>query len=131
MIQITEASRRTLKQGDIILVALDPAVGSETQKTRPAIVVTEEALNAVSRTVLVVPLTSGGGAIARLFPQLDPSQNDCNCHGAAIISQMRAIDPVGRSASLIGEITDPTFMDSLKLRLAAIFGISIDILDPP
>ena len=130
MIQITEATRKTLKPGDIIRVALDPTVGSETQKTRPAIVLTEEQLNSASRTVVVVPLTSGSGTIMRLFPQLDSSQNDCNVHGTAILTQMRGLDPVARSAVLIGAVTDQAFIDSLRLNLAAIFGITLNLLDP-
>ncbi|WP_417661235.1 type II toxin-antitoxin system PemK/MazF family toxin [Pseudomonas sp.] len=130
MTQITETTRKTLKPGDIIRVALDPTVGSETQKTRPAIVLTEEQLNSVSRTVVVVPLTSGTGSIMRLFPQVDPTQNDCNAHGTAILTQMRGLDPVARGAELIGAITDQALLDSIRLHLAAMLGITLNLLDP-
>jgi len=128
---ITEAVRKILKPGDIIRVALDPTVGSETQKTRPAIVLTEQQLNSVSRTVVIVPLTSGNSAVIRLFPELDPTQNNCNIHGTAILTQMRAVDPVARSAVLIGSVTDQSFLESVRLKIAAMFGITLSLLDPP
>ncbi|MBW8762774.1 MAG: type II toxin-antitoxin system PemK/MazF family toxin [Microbacterium sp.] len=59
-----------LRRGQIIVVSLDPAVGSEARKTRPAIVVSNNTANAVasrisSATVTVVPLTSN---TARVLP---------------------------------------------------------------
>lgn len=49
----------TVAHGDVWLCALDPTVGSETQKTQPCVVVSPDELNASLRTVIVAPLTSG------------------------------------------------------------------------
>ena len=46
-------------RGDIWLVALDPTIGSEIQKTRPCIVVSPADINGAGRTFLVVPMTTG------------------------------------------------------------------------
>ncbi|MFB8832042.1 type II toxin-antitoxin system PemK/MazF family toxin [Azotobacter sp. CWF10] len=70
MMRITEAVRKQLKPGDLIRIALDPTVGSETQKTRPCIVLTEQAVNAVSRTIIVVPLSTGVALSCGYFPSL-------------------------------------------------------------
>jgi mRNA interferase MazF len=43
-------------------VALDPAVGSEIQKTRPALVVSPPELHDHLRTVIVAPMTTAGFA---------------------------------------------------------------------
>jgi len=48
-----------VRRGEIWWVNLDPAQGSEIRKTRPAIVVTANALNRARRTVVVVPLSTG------------------------------------------------------------------------
>ncbi|MCA9185906.1 MAG: type II toxin-antitoxin system PemK/MazF family toxin [Planctomycetales bacterium] len=48
-----------MKRLDVWLVNLDPTVGSEIRKTRPAIVVSPDELNAHLQTVIVVPLTTG------------------------------------------------------------------------
>lgn len=43
-------------------MALDPAVGSEIQKTRPALVVSPPELHDHLRTVIVAPMTTAGFA---------------------------------------------------------------------
>lgn len=60
----------TYRRGAIVLVAFDPAVGSEAAKTRPAVIVSNNTANAAaSRTgrgvVTVVPVTSN---VARVHP---------------------------------------------------------------
>lgn len=54
-----------IQRGDIFLVNLDPVVGSEVGKTRPAIVLQNELANHTSPTVTVVPLSTKTG---RVFP---------------------------------------------------------------
>jgi mRNA interferase MazF len=46
------------KQFDIVLVNLDPVLGSEMAKTRPAVVVSKDEMNAALETVVVCPLTT-------------------------------------------------------------------------
>lgn len=127
--KITEAVRKTLSPGDIIQVSLDPAVGSETQKHRPCVVVSAQPLHAVSRTILVVPITSGDSYIMRLCPTISTSQSDCGVTGTPILPQMRAIDPVARNAYLIGTITDTSVIEQMQINLAAMLGISVGLLE--
>jgi mRNA interferase MazF len=49
---------QTVKRGDVWWVAFDPSVGGEIQKTRPAVVVSNNAANAALNRVVVVPLSS-------------------------------------------------------------------------
>lgn len=50
---------------DVYLVALDPAQGRELTKTRPAVIISPDELNAFLGTVIVAPLTSTTG---RAYP---------------------------------------------------------------
>jgi mRNA interferase MazF len=53
------------RRGDVWLVAFDPSVGGEIQKTRPAVVVSNDSANAVLNRVQVVPISS---QVDRLYP---------------------------------------------------------------
>ncbi len=59
-----------MRRGEIVTVSLDPAGGSEAAKTRPAVVVSNDAANASATrlgrgVVTVVPVTSN---TARVYP---------------------------------------------------------------
>ena len=54
-----------MKRSEVWWVEFDPAVGSEIRKSRPAIVVSNDAANRNLARVVVVPLTSNTG---RLYP---------------------------------------------------------------
>jgi len=44
-----------MKQGEVWLVSLDPTVGAEIKKTRPAVIVNDDALGRLPK--IIVPLT--------------------------------------------------------------------------
>jgi mRNA interferase MazF len=52
-------------RGEVWWVEFDPSVGSEIRKTRPAIIVSNDAANRNLQRVVVVPVTSNTG---RLYP---------------------------------------------------------------
>jgi len=53
------------RRGEVWWVAFDPSVGGEIQKTRPAVIVSNNAANTVLNRVIVVPLTSQS---AKVYP---------------------------------------------------------------
>jgi mRNA interferase MazF len=46
------------RRGEVWWVAFDPSIGGETQKTRPALIISNNAANTVLNRVIVIPLTS-------------------------------------------------------------------------
>lgn len=47
-----------LKQYEIVLVNLDPTVGSEIQKTRPCVILSPWEMNNNLRTIVIAPMTT-------------------------------------------------------------------------
>jgi mRNA interferase MazF len=77
-----------VRRGEIWWVNFDPTWGSENRKTRPAIVVTANALNRARRTVVVVPLSTGPQPrppIVVAIPSAGPDS-------VAVCDQVRAVD---------------------------------------
>jgi mRNA interferase MazF len=61
------------RYGDIYEVSLDPVIGSETGKCRPALVVSNDINNEFSQTVTVLPITSQTAKKVYPFEVLIPS----------------------------------------------------------
>ncbi|MDH5669890.1 MAG: type II toxin-antitoxin system PemK/MazF family toxin [Nitrospira sp.] len=57
--------RRLPRRGDVYWVALDPTIGAEIKKTRPAVVVSNNSCNTFGSRVVVLPLT---GNVDSLYP---------------------------------------------------------------
>jgi len=54
-----------MKRGDIYYADLSPTVGSEINKRRPVLIVSNDASNRASSTVTVLPVTSN---VSRVYP---------------------------------------------------------------
>ena len=75
-----------------MLIEFDPTRGSEIQKTRPAVIVTNDIANTYSRLLMAVPLTSQ--KLGQIFPHevLLGAVKGLRKPSKANVSQMRAID---------------------------------------
>ena len=90
-----------MKRGEVWWVNLDPTHGSEIQKTRPAVILTVNALNRARRTVVVVPLSSS----ATPRPPIIVSVPSAGAGSVAICDQVRAVDK-SRLTGCIGQISE-------------------------
>jgi mRNA interferase MazF len=86
-----------VKQYQIILVNLDPTIGSEIRKTRPCIVISPDEMNKYLRTVVIAPMTTS----SKKYPTRIEVKHD-NKIGWIVLDQIRTIDkqrilrPLGR-----------------------------------
>ena len=77
----------TVARGEVWLVNLDPTIGSEIQKTRPAVIISPPEMHDRLRTVLVAPMTTGGRPA--------PFRVEITFQGKTgliLLDQMRAVD---------------------------------------
>lgn len=92
--------KRAPRRGDIYWVALDPALGTEIRKTRPAVVISNDSCNRHGSRVVVLPITSNVGSLypgeARIDVRGEP--------GRVLGDQIRSVDKA-RLRSRIGTLT--------------------------
>lgn len=76
-----------VKRGEVYLVTLNPAQGSEIKKTRPCLIVSPDEMNTNLRTFLVAPMTTGGHSY--------PFRVPCRFQGKSgyvVLDQLRTVD---------------------------------------
>lgn len=95
-------------RGEVWLVALDPTLGSEIQKTRPCVVVSPPEMHDHLRTVIVAPMTSKGHPAPFRIPVTFKRK-----HGLILLDQIRAVDKV-RLVKKEGAVADKTLLDTLR-----------------
>ena len=76
-----------LKQYCIILVNLDPTIGSEIKKTRPCVIISPDEMNKYLNTIVVAPMTTN----MRKYPTRVPVEYNGK-KGMITIDQIRSID---------------------------------------
>lgn len=94
------------KRGDIWLINLDPTLGSEIKKARPAIIISRTDFNKVSGTLTIVPVSSSGIFIPGLHVLIADLRKS---KSHAIIPQLR-VAAKERFQKKLGKISD----DELK-----------------
>lgn len=76
-----------INQYQIVLVNLDPALGSEIKKTRPCVILSPDEMNKHLRTVMVAPMTTK----SRSYPTRVKVKHKKQT-GWIVIDQLRTID---------------------------------------
>ena len=106
------------RRGEVWKVSLDPTVGHEVKKSRPAIVVTNDLYNTHNWVVVVMPLTSHDQA---QYDQvlIHPPEGGLTTASVTLPDQIRAIDR-GRLVQRLGKLAPETMLKvdrSLKIVL--------------
>ncbi len=83
-------------KGEIVLVDLEPTLGSEQGFKRPAIIVSDFKTITASRSkplYVIVPLTRSEKLIGDLAPRLKAKQGGLPADSTALIMHLRSVDP--------------------------------------
>lgn len=102
------------KRFSVFLVNLDPTVGHEIRKTRPAVVISPDEMNEFLSTVIIAPMTTKQHNY--------PTRVACTFEGKdgwVVLDQIRTVDRA-RLVKELGEIGAPTQENVLSV-LSAMF----------
>jgi len=112
-----------MHRGEIWLINLDPTIGAEIKKTRPAVIVSEDAIGILPLKV-IVPITEWKDryAVAPWMVRLEPdTENGLDKPSAADAFQVRSVaqERFSRCLGKLGEIP----MQVIGRALATVLGI--------
>ena len=93
---------------DIVLVKLNPTIGSEVQKTRPCIIISPDEMN-ILKTVIIAPMTSKGFDFI-----FRPKIKFEGKNGLVLLDQIRTIDK-SRIIKIIGKVERNKAIKILKI----------------
>lgn len=109
-----------MERGDIYLLSLDPSAGHEQQGTRSVLIVSPSAFNRLTKTPVVLPVTSGGNFARCAGFAVTLMGAGLKTTGVVRCDQPRALDLGSRNARKL-ERVPPAIMEEVLARLAPIF----------
>jgi mRNA interferase MazF len=115
----------TLRRGLIIDVDLEPIKGSETSKTRPCIIVTNNTYNERVPVIQVVPLTEWSLKKSKIKTNIEVAPSAINGLSKLSIAdclQTRPIDYQNRLVSVRGDL-EPEIIEKINHALKVVFDL--------
>ena len=88
-----------VKQYEIVLLNLDPTIGSEMKKTRPCVIISPNEMNKYLQTVVIAPLTSSSRSYPTRVEIKQPKTK-----GWIVLDQIRTVDKI-RITRKLGTLT--------------------------
>lgn len=114
-----------MRRGDIRWVDLDPVLGAESDKRRPAVVVSNDGANAVANrlgrgVITVVPVTTNTARVHPFQVLLTAASTGLDRDSKAQAEQVRsvAVERVGERAGVLGPADLAALDEALRLHLA-------------
>ena len=114
-----------MRRGEVWLINLDPTVGAEIKKTRPAVIVNDDAIGILPLKV-IVPITEWKDryAVAPWLIRLEPdAENGLDKPSAADAFQVRSVAQE-RFVRRLGMLSD-TVMQEITRALAVVLSIEL------
>jgi mRNA interferase MazF len=110
-----------MKRGEIYFANLDPTIGSEIKKTRPVLIVSNDANNRFSSTVTIIPLTSKVGKVYPFEVRLSTADSGLPKDSKAQCHQIRTISKARMMGNSVGQV-DKSGMLKIRFALALHLG---------
>ena len=82
-----------IRRGELYLVSMDPTVGSEIKKTRPALIIQNDVGNKYSPLTIVAPITSAPRA--KKYPTevgITAKESGLDSDSTVLLNQIRTVD---------------------------------------
>ena len=111
-----------MKRGEIYFAILNPTVGSEIQKTRPVLIVSDDIANKYSELVTVVPITSQVKKVYNFEVFMDKESSGLNKDSKAACHQIRTISKLRITGNKVG-VLDDKLMNQVEHSLLLHLGI--------
>ena len=80
------------QKGDVYLVCLDPTIGAEIKKSRPAVILSNNIININSPIVIVCPITDSTGKTSPVHILINKNEGGLTKESVANCVQIRAVD---------------------------------------
>lgn len=103
------------RRGSVYLVRFDPTVGHEIRKTRPAVVISNDHMNELAATVLVMPITAGRYPYFHWIT-VRPPEGGMTKVSSIVTEQIRAVDKdrLGRRLGAVSAETMRRIEDAVR-----------------
>jgi mRNA interferase MazF len=103
-----------MNQYQVVLVNLDPTMGSEIKKTRPCVIISPDEMNRHLSTLIIAPITSR----SKNYPTRIKVKT-CEKNGWVVIDQIRTVDKQ-RIIKILGRLTAKE-IEKIKLTIRETF----------
>jgi mRNA interferase MazF len=97
-------------RGDVYYVDLEPTEGHEMKKTRPCVVVSNNAINFHASVLIVCPITDSTGKYSPIHVAIPAKEGGLTKPSIAHCGQLRAIDKL-RLGNKTGQLSDTTMSE--------------------
>jgi mRNA interferase MazF len=103
------------RRGSVHYIRLDPTVGREIRKTRPVVVISNDHMNELAATILVMPITGGRYDYYHCIP-IEPPEGGLKKPSSIVTEQIRAVDKarLGRRLGAVSSETMARIEDAIR-----------------
>ncbi|MDD3294593.1 MAG: type II toxin-antitoxin system PemK/MazF family toxin [Geobacteraceae bacterium] len=108
-----------MQRGDIYLVNLNPTAGHEQQGTRPVLIISPGAFNRLTRTPIILPITSGGNFARTAGFAVSLVGAGTKTMGVIRCDQPRAVDMEARQGRKLEKVPQ-SIIDEVLARISTI-----------